>query len=163
MDEFEGPGQEGGAGGAVARVVGAVQHRDFREIERAQAFQAGGVDAVLLRVRAALVVGIDAAAGAEIMLGAAGVELVAGEGFGPLGDVDILKLGGECHGAAHAAERAVAAPCGTQAIGEFDGKAHSTAMAGGLDGGSIVHGGAPAVGAGSMLVWGRGIKGAYLN
>ena len=57
----------------------AVHDRDRLEIERAEALETGNVDAIFVRVRAALVVGVDAAMGAEIMPRGHGVELIDGE------------------------------------------------------------------------------------
>jgi hypothetical protein len=48
-------------GGVVARMPLAIVHLHFAEIERRDALEASDVDAELVRVRTALVVGVDAA------------------------------------------------------------------------------------------------------
>ena len=63
----------------VGRMMHPVHDRHRLEIERAQPLKTGDVDAILVRIRAALVVGIDAAMGAEIMPRSHGVELIDGE------------------------------------------------------------------------------------
>jgi hypothetical protein len=50
-------------------MAAAVVNHDLAEIERRHAFEAGDIDSELVRVRAALVVGADAADGTEMMLG----------------------------------------------------------------------------------------------
>lgn len=87
----------------VVRVVHAVGDGHFREVERADAFQAGDIDAVLVRIGATLVVGVDAAARAEEVLRGSGVEAVAGQGVLALKDFDAARLRGDDDRAAHAA------------------------------------------------------------
>jgi len=62
----------------------------FAEIERRNTFEAGDVDPELIGVRAPLVVSVDAADRAEIMLGDAGVEAVGCELVRTLGDPEAL-------------------------------------------------------------------------
>ena len=70
----------------IAGMTLAVVNHHLFEIEGRDALQAGDVDAKLVRVRAALVVGIDAAHRAEMMLGDARVEAVGGELVGAFED-----------------------------------------------------------------------------
>ncbi len=56
-----------------------VVNHHLAEIERREAFEAGNVDAKLMRIRAALVMGVDAADRAEMMLGRPGIEAVGRE------------------------------------------------------------------------------------
>jgi len=65
------------AAAAVGRVVDAVDHRHILEVERADTLQAGDVDAVLVRIGAAAMVGVDAAFRTEVVLRRAGIEAVA--------------------------------------------------------------------------------------
>ena len=87
----------------------AIHDPDLRKIEGAGAFDAGDVDTELVRVRAALMVGIDAAGLAEIMLCRAGVELVERQIVFAFYELDIRKLSRDGDGAAHAAVGAGAA------------------------------------------------------
>jgi len=79
----------------MRRIVGGmpitVVDDDLREIERRYALQAGDIDAELVRVRAALVVGVDAADRAEMMLGGLCVEAIGGELAFALGDPEISR------------------------------------------------------------------------
>src|SRR5690606_24757443 len=59
---------------SVRGVIDAVADRHHREIERAHPIEAGGIDPEFARVRAPLMMGIDAADRAEIMPGRAGIE-----------------------------------------------------------------------------------------
>src|ERR1700733_8504758 len=95
----------------------AVEHENFSEVEGAKTLQAGGVDAVLVRVRAPAVVGVDAAGRTEIMLGDPGVELVARQPLLAPGELDVADPRGQGDGAAHPAVRTVAAPRGGEALG----------------------------------------------
>ena len=57
-------------------MINAVVDGHFGEIEGADTFQASNIHAVLVLVRTALVVRIDAAFGAKVVLRCAGVELI---------------------------------------------------------------------------------------
>jgi hypothetical protein len=63
--------------------------RDHVKVKRADALQAGGIDAVLVGIRPALVVRVNAAFRAEVVLGLEGVELVERQRILPGGDVDV--------------------------------------------------------------------------
>src|SRR5579871_4920644 len=108
----------------------ALQHRHAGEVERAHAFEAGGVHAQLVRVRTPAVVGVDAAAAAEVVLRRQGVELVELQVLGPGGDLQVAAPGGHRHRASHAAERAVAAPRAGQALRQLHPETHRAAVAG---------------------------------
>lgn len=66
-------------GRIVPRMALAIVDDHFAEIERRNAFQAGDVDAELIGIRAALVMGIDAADLAEVMLRDLRVEAIGRE------------------------------------------------------------------------------------
>ena len=61
---------------AVCRVVDAIVQLYWLKIEWVDAFKAANVVAVLVRERAALMMGVDATVGAEIVLGNFRVELI---------------------------------------------------------------------------------------
>ena len=61
---------------SIRGVIDPVIGRDRAQIERIDAFQAADVVAVLIRIGAPLVVGVDAAARAEVMFGGTRIELV---------------------------------------------------------------------------------------
>lgn len=139
-DEAEGAGLAGWFA-AVVRVVDAVGDGDFGEIEWADAIEAGDVDGVEGLVGAALVVGVDAAAGTEEMLRGAGVEAIAGERVLALEDLDSAHGRHGDDGAAHSAVGAGAAADGVEAIGEGDRETDGAAVAlAGLGGGGVGHG-----------------------
>ena len=60
----------------VGGVIYAVQRRDLRDIERIDSLEASEIEAVLFGIGAALMMGIDAANGAEVVFGCLGVELI---------------------------------------------------------------------------------------
>ena len=57
-------------------MIHAVEDRNVRNVERIDALKAAHIVGILLRIRAPLMVGMDAAHTAEIMLRSPGVELV---------------------------------------------------------------------------------------
>jgi hypothetical protein len=69
--------------GIVRRVLRTVVDDDLFEIERRHAFEACDIDANLVGVRTPLVVRVDAAVSAEMMLGDLGIEAVGGELVAP--------------------------------------------------------------------------------
>jgi hypothetical protein len=124
----------------VVRVVHAVGDGHFREVERADAFQAGDIDAVLVRIGATLVVGVDAAARAEEVLGRSGVESIARQGLLAAEKLDAACLRRDDDRAAHAATGAIAAQGGVEAVAERRLEADRTAMAlAGSDVGLVCH------------------------
>lgn len=60
----------------VPWMIDAIEHLNFVKIEGTDAIQTRYVDTVLLGVGAALMVSVDAASGAEVVLGRPGVEFV---------------------------------------------------------------------------------------
>src|SRR5262249_54148297 len=103
----------------------------------ADTFETGHVDAVLVRIGAALMVRVDPAARAEEVLGGAGVEPVGGECIRARQDLDPADRRRYRHRAAHAAEGAGAATRGVEAVGDLGAKAHGAAVAGAPDLGRI--------------------------
>src|SRR5690606_31578158 len=93
----------------IPGMVDPVFHGHVRDGEWIDALQAADVEAVLFRVGPALVMGMDAAVAAEVMLRRAGVELVEPEMFGPLDDAQPRQRDRRDHGALAAADGAVAA------------------------------------------------------
>ena len=80
-----------------------VLHRDFLEVEGAYALQAGNVDPVLIGIRAPLVMGVDAAFRAKVMLRRHGVELIERQKVRALADFKIAKFRRHGYRSAHAA------------------------------------------------------------
>lgn len=100
----------------------------FGKVERADPFQAGCIDAVLIRVGASLVVRVDPALRAEIMLCLPGIELIQGEKFAARNDLDVVERRRHRDGAAHPAIRAIAAPCGVEAVAKAHLKSYRSTM-----------------------------------
>src|SRR3954463_9412012 len=98
----------------------AVKHRDLRKIEWADAVQARHIDAELAGIRPPLMMGIDAAARAEVMLGRPGVELIESQRLGAGGNLQIAEFGGHRDSPAHPAKGTVAAPRGAKPIHQAD-------------------------------------------
>src|SRR5215469_18266968 len=63
----------------VGRMVDPIDNRHVRKVERTYALQAGDIDAVLVWVRAAAMVGVDAARRAEIVLRRPRIEAIEGQ------------------------------------------------------------------------------------
>jgi hypothetical protein len=106
-----------------------ITHHDLSEIKWADAFQARRIDAELLGVGATLMVGVDAALRAEVVLRRPGVELVKRQSLGARSDVQILQPRAQYDRTAHPAQRAIA-PAGTvQAVTQADMETHSATMA----------------------------------
>ena len=68
----------------------SVKDNHFLEIERRDAFEASDIHAELIRIRASLVVRIDPADGAEVMLGGLCVKAVGSELVFALRDPEIF-------------------------------------------------------------------------
>jgi hypothetical protein len=115
-------------------MAAAVEDDDFVEIERRHAFETGDVDAELVRVRAALVMRVDAADGTEMMLGAHRVEPIGRELVLALRNAEGLGRGGNRHGPAHPTDRTGASPRGSEAFGERDREPDCAAVAGAVEG-----------------------------
>jgi hypothetical protein len=138
-DEAERAGLAGGLAGVV-RVVEAVGDGHCGEVEGADALEAGDIDGVEGLVGAALVVGVDAAAGTEEMLRRPGVEAIAGERVLTLEDGDPPHGRHGHHSAAHPAVGAGATADGVEPVGEGDLEADCAAVALGGVGGWGWHG-----------------------
>jgi hypothetical protein len=99
------------------------------EVKRAQPLQAGNVDAILLRIRSPLMMGVDPALRAEIVLGRVRVELIKRQQIFAGQDRDVSKIGRYRNGATHTADRAIATARGIQAVSQTDMKAHRATVA----------------------------------
>lgn len=115
----QGPGTPGFAG-IVIGVPYAVHDRHLGEVEWADAFETRDIDAVLLRIRAALVMGVDAALRTEEMLGLAGIEPVAGQLVLAPDDMQAAQGRGHRDRAAHSAIGTGASPDGVEAVAELN-------------------------------------------
>ena len=88
----------------VAGMSDAVIHRHFGEVEWAHAFEASDVDGVLSRVGAALVMRVDAAFRAKIVLRRHRAELIEREAVGAsCHDLEVVPFGRYGDGATHPA------------------------------------------------------------
>ena len=94
----------------------AVHPRHLAQIRRGDAVQNRDIDAVFIGIGAALVVGVDAACFAKPVFGGVGVELLQRQVISAFQDVDPKKRGRYHNRAASAAERAIAAARGVQAV-----------------------------------------------
>jgi len=74
--EMEDAGNIGFVIGIVGRMAAAVEHGNLAKIEGRKTFQARDVDAKFVRVRAPLVMSVDPADCAEMMLGGFRVEAI---------------------------------------------------------------------------------------
>src|SRR5256885_2270299 len=107
----------------------SVMDYDLLEIERRHSLETRHIDAELVGVRAALVVGVDPANTAEMMFGDAGVEAVGRELVFALRDLEGIWRRRNRDGAAHAADRAGAAPRRGEAFGQRRRELHRAAVA----------------------------------
>lgn len=115
--------------GIVFRMLGAFEHRHAFEVERADAFQAGDIDADLARDRAAAVVGVDPAHRTEMVLGCHGVELVETQHLAATQQRQVFDKRADDDSAAHPAKRAIASARLVEAVEQFDREADRAAMA----------------------------------
>ena len=106
--------------GIIAGVPHAIHHRHLGEVEWADAFQTRNVDAVLVRIRTALVMGVDAALRTKEMLGFARIEPVAGQLVLAPDEAQAPQCRGHRDRSAHAAIGAGASPDGVESIAELD-------------------------------------------
>src|SRR4051794_31656991 len=102
--ETQNSGQECPMVRVVARMALTVMNFDLAEIERGYAFEARDIDAQLIGVRSALVVRVDAAHRAEMLLGDARVEAVGRELVLTLRDAKRVRRRGYRDGPAHPAD-----------------------------------------------------------
>jgi hypothetical protein len=110
-------------------MVNAILHGNVGYGEGIDALEAPDVVTVLVRVRAALVMGVDAADAAEVVLGRVGVELVALEVFCTLHDAEPGKKHGSHNCSLATADRAVAPPWALDAVGKIKLQLHGAAVA----------------------------------
>lgn len=75
--------------GIVAGMTAAVVDAHFVKVERRDALEAGDIDAKLVRVGTTPVVCVNAALGAEVMLGNTSVEAVGGEFVLTFGQLEV--------------------------------------------------------------------------
>jgi hypothetical protein len=97
-----------GCSGSARRIRGIVHpvhNLDLRKVERADPRETGHVYAVFIRVRAALMMGIDPAYPTKIMLRRSGIELVKCQIARTLNDLDPVQRGRNRDGSAHFAIR----------------------------------------------------------
>jgi|SRR4029079_8165732 len=90
----------------VGRVPASVEHDHLAKVEGRQTFEASDIDAELVRVRAALVVRINAADRAEMMLRGLRVEAISRKPVLALRDPERVGRRGHRHCPAHPADRA---------------------------------------------------------
>lgn len=102
----------------------------FAEIEGRYAFQAGDIDPKLVRVRASLVMRVDAALRAKMMLRDTGVEAVGGELVRSLEHLETTYAAGDSNRSSHPAYRTSAAARACKALGQFRSELNRTAVAG---------------------------------
>jgi len=105
-----------------------IVNHHLAEIERRQALEASGIYAELVRIRAALVVGIDAADRAEMMFSRSSVEAVCGEFVFALMYLESLMGRGDRHRPAHPANAAGATTRRRQTEWQFGSELDSAAM-----------------------------------
>jgi hypothetical protein len=110
-------------------MVNAVVHRHVLDFKRIDAFQAADVIAVLFGIRPALMMGVNAADGAEVMLRGHGVELVEPQRILALDDPDAGKRNRGDYRALSPADRAVAPARVNDAVRQVEFQHDSTAVA----------------------------------
>ena len=95
---------------AVRRMVDAIVDRYLGQEIGVDSLKAANVVAVLLREGSPLVMGVDAAVGAEVVLGHPGIELVELQDLRAPDDLDPPEAHGSHNGALASADRTIAAP-----------------------------------------------------
>jgi hypothetical protein len=110
-------------------MVNPILHGNVGYGEGVDAFQTPDVEPVLMRIRAALVMGVDAADAAEVVLGGVGVELVELEVFFTLYQAESGQEHRSYHRSFSPADRTVAPPWALNAIGQVKLQLHGTAVA----------------------------------
>lgn len=123
---------------AIGGVIDAVFHLDLGKIKRAYPCKAGDIYAKLVRVRAALMMGVNAAKAAKVVLRGLRVELIERQLVLALHKADILQPRRDRNRAAHPAIGTGAAPNAVKAITQPDLKLHRPTMTSGLM--QIAHG-----------------------
>ena len=108
----------------------AITDRNTAEIEGIYAFQATNIIAELGRIRAALVVGVDATIFTKIVFGCFGIELIDAQVLRTLHDFEFVEPYRCYDGPPAAAHRAVAAARVFDAVGQGEAQTDCAAMAG---------------------------------
>jgi len=114
----------------IPRVLRAVENGHFGQVINIKSGEAGGINAELLRIGAPLVMGINPAGFAEIMLRGFRAELIAGEIVLTRQNVQIVKAGGYRNNTPTKTHRAGTAPRGLQPVRELDPECHRPAVTG---------------------------------
>ena len=94
----------------IGGMIDTIICRNICNGQRIDAFKATHVVTILFRVRTALMMRVDAAVAAKIVLGCVGVELIQLEVFNPFDDTDAVQWHRGNHGAFTLAERTVTTP-----------------------------------------------------
>ncbi len=83
-------------------MIHTIQDRNIFNVVRAHTFKTGNIEAVLLRIRTALVMGVDPARPAEIVFRRPGIELVDGQRLMTLDHLQVSQAyrGNDCAPAA---------------------------------------------------------------
>src|SRR6267378_4224692 len=113
---------------AVRRMVDAIVDRYLGQEIGVDSLKAANVVAVLLREGSPLVMGVDAAVGAEVVLGHPGIELVELQDLRAPDDLDPAEGHGSDNGALASADRTIAAPWVDDAIREVEFQSDGTAV-----------------------------------
>ena len=113
----------------IRRMVDAIVDRDVWDGERIDTLKAANVVTVLLRIRAPLVMGVDAAHRTEVMPGRAGIELIDLEMLCAFDDAKSVQWHRRDNSAPTPAIRAVAPARVNDAIGQRELKLDGSAMA----------------------------------
>jgi hypothetical protein len=109
-------------------VLRSIQNRNLGEIEGTDPIEARDIDAILLWVGAALVVGVDAAARAKEVLCLTRIEAVAGQHVLAPNKSYAAHCGRNRDRTAHPAIGTGAATDGVKAVAQFNIEAHRTAV-----------------------------------
>ena len=88
----------------IRRVRNAVHYRNFGKVEGADALDAGHINAELARIRAALMMGVDATGFAKVVLRRMGIELIERQIVLALHEYDVIQPRRNCHGSTHSAK-----------------------------------------------------------
>lgn len=123
--------------GIIARMRLSIEHWELMKIKWGDAFEAGGIDAKLMGVRAAFMVRVDAANRAKMMLRGLGIETIGRKIVLASCDPELLGRRGQSYGSAHCADRTGASSSRSKTFGQRDGELDSSAMTGALEGDRI--------------------------
>jgi len=113
-------------------VIDAIEDRHLTQLKGVHPFEARHIESKLTGIRAALVMGVDAAHRAEVVFGRHGVELVEGQFVRTLYDSEAIERHTCGDGTSPAAEGAIASPWILKTVGKHDLELNRPAVAGGL-------------------------------